>query len=96
MPANETKSEGSDDQGLWGLAAMLAAERKFPNPPADQPQWLGLAQNVFSDLAKRWDASSCSGGLRWQIAVFNNGYNYKNCKRTCFSFCCYPLTSAVF
>ena len=78
MPPNQTKDEGNDDQGFWGLAVMSAAEQNFPNPPADQPQWLALAQAVFNTQAARWDESTCGGGLRWQIFPFNNGYNYKN------------------
>ncbi|CAD6446177.1 eeb9625f-7ca9-444e-93d9-64366702ec7e [Sclerotinia trifoliorum] len=78
MPQNQTKDEGNDDQGFWGMAAMLAAETNFHNPPADQPQWLALAQAVFNEMASRWDTSTCGGGLRWQIFPFNNGYTYKN------------------
>jgi mannan endo-1,6-alpha-mannosidase len=78
MPPNQTKTEGNDDQGFWGLAAMSAAEVNFPNPPSDQPQWLALAQAVFNTQAVRWDLTTCGGGLRWQIFTFNNGYNYKN------------------
>lgn len=78
MPSNQSKSLGNDDQAFWGMAAMSAAELKFPNPPADQPQWLALAQAVFNSQALRWDNSTCAGGLRWQIFTFNNGYDYKN------------------
>jgi hypothetical protein len=78
MPTNQTKTEGNDDQGFWGMAAMSAAETNFQNPPSDQPQWLALAQAVFNTQAARWDTSTCGGGLRWQIFTFNNGYNYKN------------------
>ena len=78
MPANQTKTEGNDDQSFWAMAAMSAAEQKFPNPPSDQPQWLELAQAVFNLQAARWDNTTCGGGLRWQIFQFNNGYNYKN------------------
>lgn len=78
MPPNQTKTEGNDDQGFWGMAAMSAAEQKYPNPPADSPQWLALAQAVFNSQALRWDTTSCGGGLKWQIFTFNNGYNYKN------------------
>ena len=78
MPPNQTKAEGNDDQGFWGIAAMSAAELKFPNPPDDQPQWLALAQAVFNSQALRWEKSTCGGGLRWQIFPFNNGYTYKN------------------
>ncbi len=46
MPPNWTASLGNDDQGFWGMTAMLAAENKYPDPPKDQPQWLALAQGV--------------------------------------------------
>jgi mannan endo-1,6-alpha-mannosidase len=78
MPSNQSKSLGNDDQAFWGMAAMSAAELKFPNPPSDQPQWLALAQAVFNSQALRWDPSTCGGGLRWQIFTLNNGYDYKN------------------
>ena len=78
MPPNQTKTEGNDDQAFWGMAAMSAAEQTYPNPPADSPQWLALAQAVFNSQALRWDTTSCNGGLKWQIFTFNDGYNYKN------------------
>ncbi|KAF4595374.1 glycoside hydrolase family 76 protein [Ophiocordyceps camponoti-floridani] len=78
MPRNQTLTEGNDDQGFWGLAVMSAAENNFPNPPADKPQWLGLAQAVFNTQAARWDEEHCGGGLRWQIFHWNKGFDYKN------------------
>ncbi|KAF3174321.1 hydrolase 76 protein [Orbilia oligospora] len=78
MPPNQTQSLGNDDQAFWGIAAMMAAERGFPNPPGTSPQWLALAQAVFNSQAARWDSATCNGGLRWQIFSFNNGYDYKN------------------
>jgi mannan endo-1,6-alpha-mannosidase len=78
MPANQSSSEGNDDQSFWALAAIAAAEMRFPNPPSDKPQWLALAQAVFNQQATRWDTANCNGGLRWQIVPFNAGYNYKN------------------
>ncbi|KAI1820293.1 glycoside hydrolase family 76 protein [Xylaria intraflava] len=79
MPPNVTASLGNDDQGYWGMSAMLAAEENFPNPPPDQPQWLSLAQAVWNTQAApdRHDGT-CGGGLRWQIPFANNGYDYKN------------------
>ncbi|PSR83511.1 glycoside hydrolase [Coniella lustricola] len=79
MPPNVTVSLGNDDQGFWGMSAMTAAELNFPNPSVDDPQWLALAQAVFNTQAdpSRHD-SSCNGGLRWQIPLSNNGYDYKN------------------
>lgn len=56
---------------------MSAAELKFPDPPADQPQWLALAQAVFNVQAPKIDGV-CGGGLRWQAYSVLNGYNYKN------------------
>jgi mannan endo-1,6-alpha-mannosidase len=83
MPPNVTASLGNDDQGFWGMSAMLAAENGFPNPPSDQAQWLALAQAVFHTQAgaDRHD-TTCNGGLRWQIPLSNNGYNYKNSRNS--------------
>lgn len=78
MPPNWTASLGNDDQAFWGMAAMLAAETNFPNPPKDQPQWLALAQAVFNTQVARWENEDCNGGLRWQIPHSNGGYSYKN------------------
>jgi mannan endo-1,6-alpha-mannosidase len=80
MPPNWTASLGNDDQGFWGMSAMLAAETNFQNPPAKDPQWLALAQAVFNTQAARWDTEECNGGLRWQVHYWapNGGYNYKN------------------
>lgn len=79
MPANVTMSLGNDDQGFWGMSAMLAAETVFQNPAATEPQWLALAQGVFNTQAApdRHD-NTCGGGLRWQIPFANTGYDYKN------------------
>lgn len=78
MPPNQTHTEGNDDQGFWGMSAMRAAETKFQDPPPSQPGWLALAQGVFDSQAARWDDTTCNGGLRWQIFIWNKGYNYKN------------------
>jgi mannan endo-1,6-alpha-mannosidase len=78
MPSNQSKTLGNDDQDFWAMAALSAAENKLPDLPGDQPSWLSLAQAVFNTQYKRWDMSTCGGGLRWQIYTFNNGYNYKN------------------
>lgn len=78
QPVNQTKALGNDDQGFWGMAAMSAAEARFPDPPKTSPQWVALAQAVFNTQAERWDMTTCGGGLRWQIFQFNNGFDYKN------------------
>ncbi|KAF9887961.1 hydrolase 76 protein [Aspergillus nanangensis] len=78
MPSNQSTTLGNDDQAFWGMAAMSAAEVKYPNPPDDQPQWLALAQAVYNTQVPRWDNATCGGGLRWQIFSFNDGYTYKN------------------
>ncbi|OBT55637.1 hypothetical protein VE04_03862 [Pseudogymnoascus sp. 24MN13] len=49
----------------------------------DQGFWgpaavLALAQAVFSLQSGRWDTETCGGGLKWQVYVFNKGYDYKN------------------
>lgn len=78
MPQNQSRSLGNDDQGFWGIAAMTAAEKKFPNPPDDKPSWLTLAMGVFNSQTLRWEEKYCGGGLRWQIFSLNNGFDYKN------------------
>lgn len=78
MPINQTRTLGNDDQGFWAMAAMSAAENKYPDPPEDQPQWLAIVQAVFNEYTWRWDEATCGGGLRWQIFTFNTGFNYKN------------------
>lgn len=79
MPPTQTSTKANDDQGFWGgMAVMSAAEYRFPNPPDGKQQWLALAQAVFNTQAARWDTQECSGGLRWQIFLWNNGYDYKN------------------
>lgn len=78
MPTNQSKSEGNDDQGVWALAALTAAELALPMAASSHVSWTDLAVTVFNDQVKRWDTTTCSGGLRWQIFAFNAGYNYKN------------------
>lgn len=78
VPANQSTTEGNDDQAFWGFAVMEAAERNFTNPPSDQPGWIALAQAVYNTMNSRWDADTCGGGLRWQIFQWNSGYEYKN------------------
>jgi mannan endo-1,6-alpha-mannosidase len=58
---------------------MSALENQYPDPPSDQPQWLELAEALFDNQTSRWDITSCSGGLKWQIYPQNDyGYDYKN------------------
>ncbi|KAJ5151571.1 Mannan endo-1-6-alpha-mannosidase DCW1, partial [Penicillium capsulatum] len=77
MPSNYSSYLGNDDQMFWGLAAMTAAELKFADV-SDGFSWLSLAQGVFNTQTKRWDTTSCSGGLRWQIYQYQSGYTMKN------------------
>ncbi|KEY73395.1 hypothetical protein S7711_01506 [Stachybotrys chartarum IBT 7711] len=77
-PANQTLSMGNDDQGFWAMAAMSAAENRFPDPPEDQPQYVPLVQSVFNEYSMRWEEDVCGGGLRWQVYSTNVGYDYKN------------------
>ena len=77
MSPNWTASLGNDDQGFWGMSAMLAAEVNFPLVPGEA-DWLEMAQAVFNTQAApdRHD-DECGGGLRWQIYPSNAGYDYK-------------------
>lgn len=66
---------------FWGLAAITAAEYKFPNRPSGDT-WLTLAERVFynqkSVQGGGWDTTICGGGLRWQKDVWQGGYTMKN------------------
>lgn len=76
IPSNQSMTEGNDDQGVWGLAIMQAAERNFTDPP--DHSWLSMTQAVYNTMNARWDTQYCNGGLRWQIFTWNSGYDYKN------------------
>lgn len=76
MVFNFSSSEGNDDQGVWGMTMMTAAERNF-TAPEDEFGWLYVAQGAFNTMAARWD-DICGGGLHWQIYQWNSGYSYKN------------------
>lgn len=78
QPENQTKSLGNDDQSFWGLAAMSAAEQKYPDPTEEDISWLALAQAVFNTQYAVWDNETCGGGLRWQKVSLNVGFDYKN------------------
>ena len=78
MTQNQTSVEGNDDEAMWGLAAMQAAEVNFTRANTSHPTWLYYAQSTFAAMVSRWDTSECNGGLRWQIYQWNAGYNYKN------------------
>ena len=79
QPPNQTKTLGNDDQAFWAMAALSAAENRFPNPPESaQVSWLAVVQGVFNLQTARWNTETCGGGLKWQIFAFNAGYDYKN------------------
>ncbi|VVT50452.1 uncharacterized protein SAPINGB_P002768 [Magnusiomyces paraingens] len=78
LPENQTRTEGNDDQGYWGITLMSAAERGFQAPYDGQPSWSERVENIVKSMISRWDTDNCGGGLRWQIYPWNNGYDYKN------------------
>jgi mannan endo-1,6-alpha-mannosidase len=86
-PFNQTRTLSNDDQCGWGTVAMLAAESRFPSPDG-APGWLSIAQNVFEQLAWRFDqeeGGACGGGLRWSVLSQNQGYGFKQTQATgCF------------
>lgn len=72
-------AQGNDDQVFWGLAAITAAELKYPNPPdKEDPSWVALAQGVYNTQYLEWDTKTCGGGLRWQLHPYQAGYDLKN------------------
>lgn len=77
MPQNQTKMLANEDQAVWGLAALTAAEVGLPKKN-ESIEWFDLAKNVFNTMTPRWDEKKCGGGFKWQIFPFSSGYSYKN------------------
>ncbi|KAK7921525.1 family 76 glycosyl hydrolase [Apiospora marii] len=80
LPANWTVQAGNDDQGIWANAGLTAAMSGLPAPSVNgTSDWLSPARKVVDELTvRRIDNGTTEGALRWQIAPFNNGYNYIN------------------
>lgn len=77
FPSNYSQYLGNDDQAMWALAAMTAAELDYPQR-STMPSWITLAENVFNEQIGRWDQDNCDGGMRWQIWPYEAGYATKN------------------
>jgi mannan endo-1,6-alpha-mannosidase len=78
VPA-QMSDEGNDDQAFWGFATMSAAEKDYPQPTISNYSWIQLTENLWNTQVRRWDNTSCNGGLKWQIFPSNSyGYDYKN------------------
>lgn len=77
IPSNQSLVEGNDDQGVWGMTILEAAERNL-SQPSDSHSWISLSQAIYNTMNARWDPGNCNGGLRWQIFTWNSGYDYKN------------------
>lgn len=76
FPSNYSQYLGNDDQMMWALAAMTAAELDYPQR-SSKPSWITLAENVFNAQIDRWDERNCNGGMRWQIWPYQAGYTTK-------------------
>jgi mannan endo-1,6-alpha-mannosidase len=57
---------------------MSAAEYGFQRPPPPYQCWQELCVNAFNDYVRRWNTSTCGGGLQWQFHPENAGFYYKN------------------
>jgi mannan endo-1,6-alpha-mannosidase len=78
VPAQQS-DEGNDDQAFWGFSIMSAAEKDYPQPTIGNYSWIQLTENLWNTQVRRWDTTSCNGGLKWQIYPSNSyGYDYKN------------------
>lgn len=81
MPQQYRLSMGNDDIAFWCFAALGALEYGLPFPNSTDSSitsWLQLSERVFNGMVSRWDTTSCSGGLKWQVYPENAGFNYKN------------------
>lgn len=72
-----TSRVANDDQCLWGMAAMLAAEAELPEP--DEGSWFGVARSVYVEQKGRLNRTDeCGGGLRWGIDSQHHGSEWKS------------------
>ncbi|OQO13363.1 hypothetical protein B0A48_01591 [Cryoendolithus antarcticus] len=78
MPPAYFTSLGNDDQAFWAFAVLTALEYGYLSPLNSTTQWLDLAVAVWNTQVRRWDTTSCGGGLKWQVFQSNAGFNYKN------------------
>jgi mannan endo-1,6-alpha-mannosidase len=67
QPANVQANITNFGQARWALTAVLANEVGFIRDPALVIGYLELAEAVFSQIASRWDMSTCGGGLNTNI-----------------------------
>jgi mannan endo-1,6-alpha-mannosidase len=73
-----TQLQSNNDQAFRVLAAIAAAEYRFQSPPPPYVCWQELCINAFNFYARRWNTSTCGGGLQWQSHLENAGFYYKN------------------
>ncbi|WBW72483.1 plasma membrane mannan endo-1,6-alpha-mannosidase Dfg501 [Schizosaccharomyces osmophilus] len=78
QPSDEYFNLGNDDQGIWGAAAMDAAELNLKQVDDSSASWLEISQAAFNRISGRWDNVNCNGGVRWQAFPWLSGYTYKN------------------
>ena len=57
---------------------MAATEYGFQSPPPPYVCWQELCINAFNYYVRRWNTSTCGGGLQWQFHPENAGFYYKN------------------
>ncbi|PGH15344.1 hypothetical protein AJ79_02510 [Helicocarpus griseus UAMH5409] len=77
QPSNQSSSLTNDDQAMWALTALSAAEFSFGSPPAQLP-WVDLSKNAFERQVSRWEDGNCGGGLKWTVYSFQRGHTYSN------------------
>lgn len=72
-----TSMVANDDQCLWAMAAMLAAEDELPEP--EESSWFALARGVYVEQKGRLNMTDeCGGGLRWGIDSQHHGSGWKS------------------
>ncbi|KAK8169784.1 glycoside hydrolase [Phyllosticta citrichinensis] len=90
QPLNQTASITNDEQAIWALAGVTAAERGFPS--INGTNYIDLSITAFESLLARWDngtQNSCgipAGGLRMGLFTFDTLYEYKNTLSTALFF----------
>lgn len=72
----QAECTGNDDQVWWALAALAAAESGMTSSYG--MPFSHFARVVFEEQKRRWDWSSCGGGMKFKIKSSDVGYHYKS------------------
>jgi predicted alpha-1,6-mannanase (GH76 family) len=61
-------NDSNDDEGWWALAWIDAYD------VTKKPEYLAMAQTIFTDMTTQWDTTTCGGGVWWSKDLKHSAY----------------------